>query len=186
MANTSVALSSIEAKRKLAAALVRKKLSEPKHFPLSAAQQRLWFLDQLTPQSSAYNVPYQMRLKGQLSVDAMSKSLNEIVRRHAVLRTRFVSQNGEPMQEVLPELTVPLEMLDLSHEQNSSREDLVRRCVREECVRGFDLEKGPLLRVKLIRMKEEEHVLVVSMHHIVSDGWSLGVLVKEFGVLYEA
>jgi amino acid adenylation domain-containing protein len=154
--------------------------------PMSFAQQRLWFLNQLEPDSPFYNMPAAVRLKGELRVDALERTLSEIVRRHEVLRTRFVNTGGEPRQEVLPPAEVKLAITDLGHLSESDREIAVHEMATTEIRKPFDLSHGPLLRVKLFRLGEQEHVVVLTMHHIVSDGWSIGVLIKEVGTLYDA
>ncbi len=147
--------------------------------PLSFAQQRLWFLDQMEPNSALYNIPLALRLTGELQRGVLERTLNEIVRRHEVLRTTFAVEDGEPVQTIAPSLTLPLPVLDV-------REAEVTRFLTEEAQRPFDLTTGPLVRVTLLRLSEQEHVALLAMHHIVSDGWSMAVLVKEVATLYEA
>jgi amino acid adenylation domain-containing protein/non-ribosomal peptide synthase protein (TIGR01720 family) len=154
--------------------------------PLSYAQQRMWFIDQLTPGRSAYNIPGGMRLEGPLDIDALRKSLSEIVRRHESLRTRFVAIKGEPRQVVDEEVRLDLQIMDLSGTSQNERETEAKHLAREEARRPFDLEHGPLFRVKLLKLGERDHVLLVTMHHIVSDGWSTDILVREFAMLYGA
>src|SRR5213594_2530601 len=151
---------------------------------LSFAQQRLWFLQQLETESPAYNVYGSVKLKGRLNEEALRGSLKEIVRRHETLRTRFVEVEGRAMQVVGDGAEVELPIIELSGVQERERETL--RLAIEEASIPFDLGQGPLLRGKLLRLGEEEHVLLLIVHHIVSDGWSVGVLVRELGVLYEA
>ena len=127
-----------------------------------------------------------MRLKGELQVGALERTLTEIVRRHEVLRTRFVSINGEPRQQVMPAEEVKLEVTDLSSLSEPEREARVREMARAEIHEPFALASGPLLRAKLLRLGDEEHVVVLTMHHIVSDGWSVGVLINEVATLYNA
>src|SRR6185312_11698252 len=153
--------------------------------PLSFAQQRLWFLDQLEPGSASYNLPLAVRLKGELRLAVLERTLSEIVRRHEVLRTRFVNVGGEPRQEVLPAEPLALPVIDLSELGAAEREAVMRAAVSAENREPLDLETGPMLRVKLLRLGAEEHVVLLTMHHIVSDGWSLGVLIKEVATLYE-
>jgi amino acid adenylation domain-containing protein/non-ribosomal peptide synthase protein (TIGR01720 family) len=156
-------------------------------FPLSFSQQRLWFFDQLVPGNSFFNMPAAVRFGGPLDVAALEKSLNEIVRRHEVLRTNFVAVDGEPRQATLPALRLQVERLDLRHlEEEEAREAEVRRLATEEAQRPFDLTAAPLLRATVVRLGEEDHALLLTMHHIVSDGWSMGVLLRELGALYEA
>ncbi|MDQ1611164.1 MAG: hypothetical protein QOG00_1095, partial [Pyrinomonadaceae bacterium] len=155
------------------------------HPPLSFAQQRLWFIDQLEPGNPAYNSPRVVRLEGQLDYAALVAALTEIVRRHEVLRTSFPSVDGAPVQLVHApqELSVPV--VDVEH-LAEGKEQAAREVVEREAARSFDLSAGPVVRALLVRLNEREHVLVVVLHHIVSDGWSAGVLVREFGLLYEA
>ena len=154
--------------------------------PLSFAQARLWFLDQLEPNSSVYNVPSGMRLKGLLNVGALEQSINEIVRRHEVLRTSFSMVEGEAVQIISPSLALALPIVELSHLPEVEREAEAQRVAEEEVRRPFDLGQGPLLRAKLVRLGDDDHVLLVTMHHIVSDGWSMGVFFRELSILYEA
>ncbi|MCA1614416.1 MAG: condensation domain-containing protein, partial [Acidobacteria bacterium] len=154
--------------------------------PLSFAQQRLWFLDQLEPGAAAYNVTAALRLKGRLDADALRRALDEVVRRHESLRTTFAEADGQPVQLIAPELTVSLPVVDLAHRAGDERGVEVGRLAAEEARAGFDLRQGPLLRARLLRLTEAEHVLLFTMHHIISDGWSVGVLVREVAALYEA
>jgi amino acid adenylation domain-containing protein len=155
-------------------------------FPLSFAQQRLWFLDQLEPGTALYNVPANLRLTGALDVPALERALTEVVRRHEALRTVFHLFGEAPRQVVLPPAPVPLPLEDLSGLPEDARRAALRERTTREAVRPFDLEAGPLFRATLLRLGAEEHVLVVCMHHIVSDGWSLGVLVRDLAALYDA
>src|SRR6185369_8772719 len=175
-----------EAKRLLLAQLLRKKARKPKSYPLSFAQQRLWFLDQLDPGSTAYNMPTGLRLLGKLNVAALERSFTEVVRRHAVLRTRIESVAGTPMQVVMPAEAVDLPVLDLRLIAEEERADVVRQIAVEEGQRLFDLSQGELLRQTLLRVNEEEHVLLFTMHHIVGDGWSMEILTREVSTLYAA
>jgi amino acid adenylation domain-containing protein len=154
--------------------------------PLSFAQQRLWFLDQLEPGNAFYNSFKGLRLRGKLDLQALERTLTEIVRRHELLRTRFVSIDGEPRQEVLPAEAVKLAVTDLSGLAESEREAALRAAAAAASKEPFDLGHGPLLRVKLLRLSEHEQVVLLTMHHIVSDGWSMGVLIREVATLYEA
>jgi aspartate racemase len=154
-------------------------------FP-SFAQQRLWFLDQLEPGNPFYNMPAAIRLTGQLNVAALDQSLNEIVRRHQTLRTTFPTIEGLPLQVIAPAQPLTLPTVDLQASRKSEQEASVRWLAREEARRPFDLARGPLFRTKLLRLGEEEHVLLVGMHHIVSDGWSMGVFWRELRALYNA
>jgi amino acid adenylation domain-containing protein len=152
--------------------------------PLSFAQQRLWFLDRLEPGSAAYNIPFAARLKGSLDVDALQRALQSVVARHESLRTTFAEVNGDPVQIAAESSTVSLLLTDLS--QLPEPEHELRRIASSESRAPFDLENGPLLRGQLLRLGPQEHVLLLTVHHIVSDGWSMGVLLRELGVLYHA
>lgn len=154
--------------------------------PLSFAQQRLWVLTQLEPDGASYNIPIALRLSGTLDVKALERSLNELVRRHEVLRTTVSLSDGQPVQVVAPAplLTVPLVMLD--HLSGAEREAAVLRLSRAEAQRPFELAYGPMLRVTLLRLGMEEHILLLTMHHIVSDAWSSHILVRELTELYLA
>jgi len=154
--------------------------------PLSFAQQRLWFLDQLEPGSPLYNLPAAVRLTGALDADVLARCFVEVVRRHEPLRTTFLPGEGEPVQLIHPEGAVPLARVDLGALDAAGREAEVTRHAHQEALRPFDLVHGPLLRTTLLRLSDTEHVLVLCMHHIASDGWSMGVLVREVAALYEA
>jgi amino acid adenylation domain-containing protein len=155
-------------------------------YPLSFAQQRLWFLDQLAPDSSFYNCPAAVRLEGRLDLEALERVINEIIRRHEALRTRFAVEAGEPIQVIDEWKPRKLEQTDLTNMTSEEKAEEVGRIMREETGRGFDLSQGPLLRVKVLKLEEERHVLLYTMHHIISDGWSAGILNKEVGALYSA
>ncbi|HEV2735390.1 MAG TPA: amino acid adenylation domain-containing protein, partial [Longimicrobiaceae bacterium] len=148
--------------------------------PLSFAQQRLWFLDRMEPGSPAYNMPAALRLRGAPDVAALRRSLDALARRHETLRTTFAERDGEPVQVVHPASRVPLPVVDLG------ARGAVERLAREEALRPFDLAAGPLLRALLLRLGAEEWALLFTVHHIVSDGWSTGVIVREVSELYSA
>ena len=152
---------------------------------LSYSQQRLWYLEQLAPGLSAYHVPAAIRLKGDLRVDCLERSLQRLVQRHEILRTVFRVIEDQPMQVVQSEITSGLERVDLST-QGAAPESRWRQLVRANIAEPFDMTRGPLYRAVLYRIDQEDHVLAMSMHHIVCDGWSTEILVREFGVLYEA
>ena len=162
------------------------RVSRDQTLPLSFAQQRLWFLDQLEPNNPLYNVAHIVRMKGTLQVAALEKSLNEIVQRHETLRTSFHTVNDQPVQVIAPALQLPLVIRDLSAIAEGEREAQARQLAMEEIKRPFQLNTGPLLRASLLRLDEQDHVLVLNTHHIVSDRWSLGVLSQELATLYEA
>src|SRR5271165_1819759 len=162
-------------------------VSRQEPLALSFAQQRLWFLDRLEEgRSVTYQVPLAIRLQGALQVDALERALSEIVRRHEVLRTIFGPGEEGPLQLIVPEAETGLSLIDLIDCPEGEREAELRRRLREEVCEPFDLARGPLLRTRLYRLGEQEHVLFVNMHHIVTDGWSIGVLFRELGLLYSA
>ncbi|HEY0078502.1 MAG TPA: condensation domain-containing protein, partial [Pyrinomonadaceae bacterium] len=163
-----------------------RRLSRRERAPLSFAQQRLWFIEQLEPGVFAYNIPVALRLKGKLGVSALERSINEVVRRHESLRTVFRREAGEPVQVILPQLRLDLPVTDLRSLPEHEREAEVVRLTTEEMQRAFDLETGPLVRARLLRLDDDEHVLLFIIHHIISDGWSMGVLVREVATLYRA
>jgi amino acid adenylation domain-containing protein len=153
-------------------------------FPLSFAQQRLWFLYQLAPDNPFYNVPAALRLKGTVDQIALERSLQEIVRRHAALRTTFTLQNGQPMQRVEPDSRVQLSVINLQMMESSKREAIAQQLATAEAQRPFNLTTDPLLRVTLLHLAPQESLLLLTLHHIVADGWSLGVLVRELAHYY--
>ncbi|MET0400101.1 MAG: condensation domain-containing protein, partial [Longimicrobiaceae bacterium] len=155
-------------------------------FPLSFAQQRLWFVDQMDPGNPLYNVPTVLHLEGALDADALGRALGEIVRRHEVLRTVFEVEEGEPVQVVLPWRPLELPVTDLGAYSDADRQEELDRRALAEGRRAFDLTAGPLFHAELLRLAPDEHALFLTMHHIVSDAWSIGVLLREIGVLYEA
>jgi len=161
-------------------------VSRDRELPLSFAQQRLWFLDQLEPNSPMYNIPDVVRLIGPLDVEVLKRCLNEIVRRHEVLRTTFAVVDGRPVQVIAPELTIPLPVVDLRSLPKAEREEEALRLATREAQRPFDLARGPLLRATLLRLDDEEHIALLTVHHIVSDGWSTSVFMGEMAALYEA
>ena len=153
--------------------------------PLSFAQERLWFWEQLHPGTSTYNLTSAFRVDGDLDVTVLEQSLNEIMRRHEILRTSYTAVEGLPVQIVTPHSFVPLSVRDLGYLPQPERDFEVRRLAGEEALQPFDLTRAPLLRVSLLRLGAREHVALLSMHHIVSDVWSLGVLVEEIVTLYQ-
>jgi amino acid adenylation domain-containing protein len=154
--------------------------------PLSFSQQRLWFLDRLNPGSSSYNLPSALRLNGPLDLSALQSALDELVRRHEALRTTFPSFEGVPVQHILPASSLPLRLSDFSSLEPAERERAVKAEMAEEAAMPFDLAGGPMLRAKVLRLGAEEHVVMLTMHHIVSDGWSMGILMREISTLYGA
>ncbi|MET0397587.1 MAG: amino acid adenylation domain-containing protein, partial [Longimicrobiaceae bacterium] len=154
--------------------------------PLSFAQQRLWFLEQMAPGGAAYNVPSAVRLAGRLDAAALARAVNALVRRHAALRTVFAAGEDGPVQVVLPAARVPLETADLRALPPRAREAEAARLLRQEMRRPLDLAAGPLLRAVLIRLAPERHFLLLVAHHVVTDGWSLRVVVRDLSALYAA
>ena len=152
--------------------------------PLSFSQQRLWFLDRLTPGTPAYNISAAVRLRGELRPEILRRALNEVARRHEVLRARFADPAGQPTQIIAPELDLHLPVADLRSLPDF--DGATHALAREETRRPFDLTRGPLLRALLLRRAADDHVVLFTLHHIVSDGWSMGVLTREVAVLYRA
>ncbi|HYG09087.1 MAG TPA: condensation domain-containing protein, partial [Pyrinomonadaceae bacterium] len=153
---------------------------------LSFAQQRLWFLDQLEPGGYAYNMPVVVRISGDLNVELLERSLNEIIRRHETLRTSFTVARGVPAQAVAPDLSLTVELVDLRHLPESEGDEEVRCRSVAAARQPFDLGRAPLLRAQVLRLDEAEFVLLLTLHHIISDGWSMGVLIQEITTLYRA
>ena len=158
----------------------------PERLPLSYAQQRLWFIDQFEGTSTEYNMPEALRLQGELDQEALERTINTIVERHESLRTHFVEVDGEPVQTIVPSLRIAVPVEDLSALDEASQQQAVAAAMRREWEQPFDLARGPVLRIKLLKLGEHDHILLRTFHHIVSDGWSVGVFNREFGTLYEA
>jgi amino acid adenylation domain-containing protein len=154
--------------------------------PLSFAQQRLWFLHQLELQSPAYNIPLALRLTGRLDVTSLDEAFREIVRRHEALRTTFAIIADQPSQVIASAGTFALRVRDLGDQLGEAREAEAQRLAIEEARQPFDLARGPMLRVLLLRLAPADHILVITIHHIASDGWSVGVLTRELAALYDA
>jgi amino acid adenylation domain-containing protein len=156
------------------------------NLPLSFAQQRLWFLDQLVPNNPFYNVPAALRLTGSLNFSALQQTFNEIVRRHEALRTTLAVVSGQPVQRIAPAFHLPINVVDLRNLPQESRQSEANRLTAQEAQRSFNLSNDLLLRVTLLQLDDAEYLLMLNMHHIVSDGWSIGVLIQELGALYTA
>ena len=171
-------------KRALLAERLRKAAEST--IPLSFAQQRLWFLDQLEPNSPFYNVPTVVRMTGTLNVEALRKALGDVMARHESLRTRFVNVEGSPAQVVDKSLRLDLDFHDVSHRPAAQYEADAQALVGTEINRPFDLNSGPPVRAMLIRLKPDEHWFVLNIHHIVSDEWSLKICFRELTELYAA
>ena len=163
---------------------IRRQARTSAGLPLSYAQRRLWFLDQMEPGSSIYNIFHSLVLDGPVDTALVERSLNEIVQRHESLRTTFATHAGEPVQVIAPKLTLPLQVFDLRRLPPAGREASAARIAREEARRPFDLARGPLLRATLLRADDAADTLLLSMHHIISDAWSVEVLEREFRALY--
>ncbi len=154
--------------------------------PLSFAQQRLWFLDQLQPESAAYNIPIAMRLVGDLDLDLLEQSFQQIVQRHEVLRTNFVTISGQPQQIVYPDRSKQWSVIDLSAANSSNTDQDVEHLMGELATKPFDLTTDSLWRVTVLKCSPTNHILLIVLHHIISDGWSLGILTNELATIYQA
>ncbi len=175
-----------EEKLALLAHLARQKERAARTFPLTFAQQRLWFLARLEPENHANNIFRAVVWRGPLQAGALRRALAEVVRRHESLRTTFPEVDGEPRQKVAPAADLPLAVEDLSERPLEEARRRARDLAEAESRRNFDLARGPMFRASLLRLAEEEHVLLLAMHHIVSDGWSMGLLFRELTALYRA
>jgi amino acid adenylation domain-containing protein len=153
-------------------------------FPATFAQQRLWFLDQMQPGNTSYSIPWSIRISGQLDCQALQRTINEIVRRHEILRTTFSLVEGEPSQVIAKHLRIPLPVIDLS--LCSDRESEAEKLIREEARMPMDLQNGPLVRGSILRTGSSDHILLLTFHHIVFDGWSRHIFVSELAALYDA
>ena len=162
----------------------RERVGQPA--PLSFAQQRLWFLDQLLPERSPYNIPTAFRLSGLLRIDCLERSLNSVVGRHEVLRTTIQSVEGKPFQIVGDDRFLQLEIHDLSLLPEGEKEAEASKLLAQRSQSPFNLGRDLMLRATLIKLSEQEHVLLLVMHHIASDGWSMGILMRELSDFYEA
>ncbi len=174
----------IETGRRRALPPLRPARRDGEPIPLSFAQQRLWLIDQLEPGSAAYNVPFALRLNGRLDVPALARGVGEIVRRHEILRTCFPIVDDRPCQRIDPPRAFALPIVDLR--DAPAADAIARQLVAQEADRRFDLARGPLMRVRLLRLREDAHVLLVTLHHVICDGWSIGILVRELTMVYEA
>jgi amino acid adenylation domain-containing protein len=156
----------------------------PERLPLSFAQQRLWFLDRLEGSSSEYNMPEALRLRGDLDISALERALDALKGRHEILRTHFGEQDGEPFQIIDREVRIPLRVEDLSELEEGLRQEAAKEALRREAAEPFDLSQGPLLRTGLLKLGPQDHILHWTCHHIISDGWSVGVFSNELSSLY--
>ncbi|HLJ26156.1 MAG TPA: non-ribosomal peptide synthase/polyketide synthase [Candidatus Angelobacter sp.] len=153
--------------------------------PLSYTQQRVWFIERMAPGGAAYNLPAAVRIKGVLDLALLERVLQEIISRHETLRTRFEVVDGEPRQVIEDTVTVPLPVTDLSGHAEEL-ETTAETLARAEIQKSFDLQRGPLIRTSLLKLTEQEHILIVTMHHMITDGWSVGILVREVSALYKS
>jgi len=160
--------------------------ARPERLPLSSAQQRLWILDRFDPGNSVYNVTLLLRMIGSLDVDVLSRALSEIVRRHETLRTVFVSDDDGPYQRILPIEPLPLARIDITDLPESERMRAAMALARDDAAASFDLVNGPILRAALVKIAHDDHLLMMSAHHIAVDGWSFGILAGELTELYAA
>ncbi len=162
------------------------KRPNPDSAPLSFAQRQMWVIDQMTPGNPAYNLPVGFRIMGPLDATALEKGFNEIIRRHEALRTTFAMSDGEPLQVIHPEIRIKISVTKLDHLTREERENRLQSLASEESLRSFNLTQPPLIRVSLYVLGETEHVLIVNAHHIVVDGFSLGLMWDELNTLYQA
>jgi amino acid adenylation domain-containing protein len=152
--------------------------------PLSFAQQRMWFLEQLEPGSHAYNIPSAMRITGKLDIPALEQGLNTIIKRHESMRTIFEEADGIPTQVIKPHLEIKMDYMDLRNITEEEKESRVKEFATEDNRKPYNLSKGPLIRASLLQLYNEEHILILNMHHLISDGWSMRVLMQEIGAVY--
>ncbi|MEM7555067.1 MAG: amino acid adenylation domain-containing protein [Cyanobacteria bacterium P01_A01_bin.84] len=183
-----------EQKRQLLAKLLQEKANKPQNFPLSFAQKRLWFLDKLLPESSAYNIPAALHLTGKVNFIYLQESLNKIIQRHEVVCSRFTIVKDEPRQQVLPQLNLQLNLqeqlyfpfIDLQGLSHGEQDKQVKKLIKETSIQPFNLSETPLFRVRLIKLNQNEHVLLFTMHHIISDYFSMRLLIRELAVIYQS
>ncbi|MCC6605387.1 MAG: non-ribosomal peptide synthetase, partial [Anaerolineae bacterium] len=166
--------------------LQEKKAKKPdKTAVLSFGQERLWFLHQLDSNNAAYNLRTAVRLQGHLDIAALSQSIQTVVNRHESLRTKIVADNGRAQQQIQPHLDVPLPITDLTGLTGAVQETAVQQHSDAEAQAPFDLANGPLFRARLLKRQPDDHILLLTMHHIISDGWSIGILIREIATLYQ-
>ena len=161
-------------------------VSRDQRLPLSFAQRRLWFIDQMDPGSPIYNIPLTQRLRTEIQASVLERAVNEIVRRHESLRTCFPNHEDQPYQKILPYQPIDLPLVDLMRLPLVDRHETAQRLAASEAVHHFDLVQGPLIRFRLLRLETEDHWLLINMHHIVSDGWSIGILQRELIAIFDA
>ncbi|HEY9803800.1 MAG TPA: amino acid adenylation domain-containing protein [Leptolyngbyaceae cyanobacterium] len=161
-------------------------VSRDRNLPLSFAQARLWLLEQLNPDNAIYNMPAKVCLVGELNVGVLEQSINEIIRRHEVLRTSFTSVDGQPLQVISPDVQIKIPVVNLQELPKAEQEAEIQHFCIKEFQLAFDFTQAPLLRCTLLQLGEQEHILLFTIHHIVFDGWSQGILIKEIAALYTA
>lgn len=186
MTNSAVTINKVRKLPQGHGAYVVKRVSRDGDLPLSFAQQRIWFLDQMAPGLAVYNLPTVLRLTGWLNLQAMNRVFSEVVNRHEIMRTIFPVISGKPVQQISEAEPFALPVVDLRELPPDLRNVIAERMARAEARRPFNLERGPLVRAVLLRLSNEDHTLVITMHHIISDGWSNRILFREMAFLYEA
>jgi hypothetical protein len=154
--------------------------------PLSFAQQRLWFLDQLDGNNATYTIPIALQLTGPLNLSVLQLCMREIVRRHETLRTTFPTSRHTPIQCIHMLPLIPIDVIDFTENDPTEKQAAIEQEIQRELQRPFDLATGPLLRLRVLRESQQQHILLFTMHHIISDGWSTGILAQEFTALYNA
>jgi NRPS condensation-like uncharacterized protein len=172
-------------KRELLAQILEKQAIKPQYFPLSYAQQRLWFVEQIQPGNSNYNILLGIRITGDLNLICLEKSFQQIVARHEILRTSFIAVKGEPQQVIYPHLPLKIAIDDIQELPAAVQEQEIKNLVGQEAQQPFDLAQIPLFRVKILQLNPQEFILVLTMHHIITDAWSIEILVKELLTLYQ-
>jgi amino acid adenylation domain-containing protein len=160
--------------------------NNPQTSPLSFAQERLWFLEQLNPQNPAYNIPVALRIEGQLEITVLEQCLNEIIQRHDTLRSKFVAEAGQSVEIAVPQVELPIQRVNLGNVAPDRHESSILELAIEESQTPFDLTQDSLIRAKILSLSATEQILLLTMHHAIADGWSLGILVQELAALYEA
>ncbi|MCP4349674.1 MAG: amino acid adenylation domain-containing protein [Desulfobacterales bacterium] len=160
-------------------------VSHDTDLPLSFAQNRLWFLQKLEPDNPSYNIHLGLHIRGHLDIPVMEKSFNEIISRHEILRTTFVMKNETPVQQIQDDLTISLSATDLQHLSEDDQAAKIREIAVKENSRVFDLEAGPLMRIRLLQLNQDDHVLFITMHHIITDDWSMGIFIREMLACHE-
>merc|ERR1712178_271776 len=177
---------SLEEKRQLLAKLEQKKKQKKILFPLSFAQSRLWFLDSLQGDNAAYNIPAALELKGKLNLNILKKGLNEIIRRHEILRTVFIVIKGDAKQKIISDITLDMPLIDVQNLSKREQEKEIKTNIKYQALQPFNLEKTPLLRSVIFQRDKEDYVLLFTVHHIIADYWSMRVLIQELALIYQA